>query len=76
MFKRIMAVVLSVILLLTTLLSLIGWVALQRQETQNIMEALRKEAREIAWLASQSRTYSYFDAYGSDMEQALQRDMK
>lgn len=73
MFKRIMAVVLSVILLLTTLLSLIGWVALQRQETQNIMEALRKEAREIAWLASQSRTYSYFDAYGSDMEQALQR---
>lgn len=53
MFARIMAVVLAVILLLTGVLSAVGWVALKNQQTEAVMEALRKEAREIAYLAAQ-----------------------
>ena len=53
MFTRIMAVVLTVILLLTGVLSSIGWVALRRQQAGTVLEELRQEAREIAWLASQ-----------------------
>lgn len=53
MFARIMAVVLTVILLLTGVLSGIGWVALQNQQTEGVMETLRTEAREIAYLAAQ-----------------------
>ncbi|MGN0794012.1 MAG: sensor histidine kinase [Aristaeellaceae bacterium] len=57
MFARIMAVVLSVVLAVTGVLSAIGWVALQNQQTEAVMEALRREAREIAYLAAQqSRT--------------------
>ena len=59
MFARIMAVVLTVVLLVTGVLSMLGWVALQNQQTGAVMEALRKEAREIAYLASQQeRSYS------------------
>ena len=46
MFARIMAVVLTVILLLTGVLSAIGWVTLRDQQTQGVMEKLRTEARE------------------------------
>lgn len=53
MFARIMAVVLTVILLLTAVLSGIGWMALQNQQTAAVMETLRSEAREIAYLAAQ-----------------------
>jgi len=53
MFARIMAVVLTVIILLTGTLSAIGWVTLQRREAGTIMETLRTEAREIAYLAGQ-----------------------
>lgn len=56
MFARIMAVVLTVIILLTGVLSAIGWVTLQRQETRTVMETLRTEAREIAYLAAQQRS--------------------
>ena len=56
MFTRIMAVVLTVILLLTSTLSAIGWMALRDQQTGTIMETLRTEAREIAYLASQARS--------------------
>ena len=56
MFARVMAVVLTVILLLTGVLSAIGWVALQNQQTQGVMEGLRTEAREIAYLAAQQRS--------------------
>ena len=53
MFARIMAVVLTVIILLTGVMSAIGWVTLQNQQTAAVMETLRTEAREIAYLAGQ-----------------------
>lgn len=64
MFARIMAVVLTVILLLTGLLSGLGWVALREQQAETVMETLRTEAREIAYLAGQrtgSAGFSFFD---------------
>ena len=60
MFARIMAVVLTVILLLTTILSGIGWVTLREQQTEVVMETLRTEAREIAYLAAQRRSIPGF----------------
>lgn len=53
MFARIMAVVLTVILLLTAVLSGIGWITLKEQQTETVMDTLRTEAREIAYLAGQ-----------------------
>ena len=58
MFKRIMAVVLAVILLLTGTLSAIGWIALQNQRAESLQESLRQEARDIAWLAAQQERSS------------------
>ncbi|MDD6050327.1 MAG: HAMP domain-containing sensor histidine kinase, partial [Clostridiales bacterium] len=73
MFTRIMAVVLTVILLLTSVLSGIGWVTLRNQQTQTVMETLRGEAREIAYLAAQRRTsLSFFDRTESSQQQYLQ----
>ena len=73
MFARIMAVVLTVILLLTAVLSGIGWVALRDQQTEAIMETLRSEAREIAYLAAQRRTSrSFFDRADSSQQQYIQ----
>lgn len=60
MFARIMAVVLTVILLLTAGLSGIGWVTLKNQQTETVMETLRTEAREIAYLAAQRRSVTGF----------------
>ncbi len=60
MFTRIMAVVLTVILLLTAVLSGIGWVTLKNQQTETVMETLRTEAREIAYLAAQRRSVTGF----------------
>ncbi|MBE5809999.1 MAG: HAMP domain-containing histidine kinase [Clostridiales bacterium] len=68
MFARIMAVVLTVILLLTTVLSGIGWVTLREQQTEVVMETLRTEAREIAYLAAQRRSLPVFFG-SSQMEQ-------
>lgn len=58
MFARIMSVVLAVILLLTTVLSAVGWMALRERQTEGVMETLRTEAREIAYLAAQKNTNS------------------
>ncbi len=55
MFARIMSIVLTVILLLTVVLTGIGWAALHEQQTEQAMETLRAEAREIAYLAAQKR---------------------
>ena len=72
MFARIMAVVLTVILLLTAVLSGIGWIALQNQQTQTVMETLRTEAREIAYLAAQRRTsLSFFDRADTSQQQYI-----
>ncbi|MBQ8200720.1 MAG: HAMP domain-containing histidine kinase [Clostridia bacterium] len=72
MFTRIMAVVLTVILLLTTVLSAIGWVALHNRQTKAVMEELRKEAREIAYLASQGRGVSG-GFFGSRNDNSMQK---
>ena len=73
MFTRIMVVVLTVILLLTSVLSGIGWVTLRNQQTETVMETLRGEAREIAYLAAQRRTnLSFFAATESSQQQYLQ----
>ncbi len=56
MFTRIMAIVMTVILLLTVVLSIIGWVSLRDQQISMTMEDLRREAREIAYLAGQKQT--------------------
>nr|MBR4281054.1 HAMP domain-containing histidine kinase [Clostridia bacterium] len=73
MFARIMAVVLTVILLLTVILSGIGWVTLREQQTKSVMETLRTEAREIAYLAAQRRTnLSFFDRRESGQQQYIQ----
>ncbi len=73
MFARIMAVVLTVILLLTAVLSGIGWVTLRDQQTEAVMETLRTEAREIAYLAAQRRTsLSFFNRTDSNQQQYIQ----
>ncbi|MBQ8554963.1 MAG: HAMP domain-containing histidine kinase [Clostridia bacterium] len=74
MYTRIMAVVLTVILLLTTVLSGIGLVALRNQQITAIKEELREEAREIAYLAAQSRStsYGFFGTSSSDMQKYIQ----
>lgn len=73
MFARIMAVVLTVILLLTSVLSGIGWVTLRNQQTEGVMETLRAEAREIAYLAAQRRSsLSFFERTESSQQQYIQ----
>lgn len=73
MFARIMAVVLTVILLLTSVLSGIGWVTLRKQQTEGVMETLRAEAREIAFLAAQRRSsLSFFERTESSPQQYIQ----
>ena len=67
MFARIMAVVLAVILLLTGTLSVIGVVAMRSQQTDRVMDQLRDEAREIAYLAARvgsTGNYWGWDPYG------------
>ena len=76
MFARIMAVVLTVILLLTGMLSGIGWIALREQQTETVMETLRTEAREIAYLAGQrtgSPGFPFFDRGQSTQSLYLQQ---
>ncbi len=73
MFARIMAVVLTVILLLTAVLSGIGLVALQNQQAGYIMSQLRTEAREIAYLAAQKRSsIGLFDREVTGQQQYIQ----
>lgn len=52
MFKRIMAVVMVVILMVTASLAVIASVTLRNQQVNSRLEDLTKEAREIAYLAS------------------------
>lgn len=76
MFARIMAVVLTVILLLTGMLSGIGWIALREQQTETVMETLRSEAREIAYLAGQKTSspgFPFFDRGQSTQSMYLQQ---
>ncbi len=54
MFARIMAVMLAVVLLLTSVLSVLGVVMLRNQQTAQRLDELKTSAREIAWLASRN----------------------
>lgn len=60
MFARIMAVVLTVILLLTSVLTVIGLVTMRNQQTEAVMEELRGQAREIAYLAARQSSTQYW----------------
>lgn len=62
MFKRIMAVVMVVILMVTASLAVISSLTLRNQQVNNRLEDLTKEAREIAYLASRNSgsTLGYF----------------
>lgn len=53
MIKRVMAVVLSIMLLLTAALSTVSLWTMRNQEINGRLDDLKKEAREIAWLAAQ-----------------------
>lgn len=55
MFTRIMSMVLAVILLVTAGLSGLCWMALRNQQINARLEELTQEAREIAYLAAQSK---------------------
>ncbi len=73
MFARIMAVVLTVIVALTAVLSGIGWVALENQQAEGLRDTLRAEAREIAYLAAQPRSsLTLFDREPSNQQQYIQ----
>lgn len=55
MFTRIMAVVLTVIVLLTVATSALCWVTMRNRQINQSLDTLKKEAREIAWLAAQNK---------------------
>ncbi|MCH5287737.1 MAG: HAMP domain-containing histidine kinase [Christensenellaceae bacterium] len=61
-----MAVVLAVILLLTTVLTSLGVMALRTRQIDTRLEELRKEAREIAYLAAQSSGSTIGYLFGQD----------
>lgn len=64
MFSRIMGMVLAVILLVTVGLSGISYLRLRSQQISNRMDALMKEAREIAYLAAQNSASSVGILFG------------
>lgn len=66
MFTRIMAVVLAVILLLTVGLSAVGVMTLRDRQIDDRLEELRKEAREIAYLAAQSMNSAIAYLFGQE----------
>ena len=66
MFTRIMAVVMAAILLLTAVLTGLAVVTLRGRQIDTRLEELRKEAREIAYLASQSSGGSIGYLLGQD----------
>lgn len=74
MFTRIMAIVVAVILLVTMSLASLGGVMLQGQKVNGSLEALTKEAREIAYLAAQNNSgsgFGFFFGTGSDMSEYI-----
>ena len=58
MFKRIFSLFMAVILLVTVVLASICWMTLRDQQINARLEELKKEAREIAFLAGQSSSSS------------------
>lgn len=68
MFKRIMAVVMAVILMVTVSLALISSVTLRNQQVNSHLQNLTKEAREIAYLASRNSAGNYSLIFGGSSE--------
>lgn len=66
MFSRIMGMVIAVILLVTVGLSGVSYLRLRSQQISNRMDALMKEAREIAYLAAQNSASSVGILFGED----------
>lgn len=64
MFSRIMGMVIAVILLVTVGLSGISYLRLRSQQITNRLDALMKEAREIAYLAAQNTASSVGILFG------------
>jgi len=73
LFARIMAVVLSVILLLTTALSIISYFSLREQRISARLDYLASEAAEIAYLAADLDSGSDFFLYQNSARQYLNR---
>lgn len=65
MFGRIMAVVLSAVLVLTVGICSVCMVTLRNQQISSRLSALTKDAREIAYLASQNTTATALLPFGS-----------
>ena len=66
MYTRIMAVVLAVVLALTVSLSSVCFVSLRNQQADARLEALKSEAREIAWLAAQNTSTVFYLSTAAD----------
>lgn len=66
MFSRIMGMVMAVILLVTVGLSGVSYLRLRTQQINARLEALMKEAREIAYLAAQNSASSVGILFGED----------
>lgn len=68
MFTRIFALFMAVILLVTTLLTGLCWMAMRDQLINARLDELKKEAREIAYLAAQDSTFTIQLPFGTDRE--------
>ena len=56
MFTRIMAMVISAMLLMTVGIAAVSAISMRTQQINSRLEALTKEARDIAYLAARSNT--------------------
>jgi len=66
MFTRIMAVVLAVIVMLTGIFAFMSVATMRSRQMSTRLEQLREEAREIAYLASQSTSSAVGFLFGQD----------
>ena len=73
MFARIMAVVLAVILLLTMGLTAVCYSTLRTQQIQSRLDALKKDGREIAFLAARDSSGMWSGFFGSDTTLSILR---
>ena len=73
MFARIMAVVIACIVLLTLSFGALSAVTVRNQQINARLEALTKEAREIAFLAANNQTSSMALMFGYDDDMARGR---
>ena len=68
MFTRIMAMVISAMLLMTVGIAAVSAISMRTQQINSRLEALTKEARDIAYLAARSNTSTAALMMGIDDE--------